>query len=350
MQDTKNRTGKIIIRITAVLGISAGIIYWPDGSLNELELFDVTITSIWASTMFLSSSVLLVFSFLSFRFKKVVNASFLIIMLLLNYSALFFYFVANLEMFMIRSNSGESLLTNIIGFLGHALMIVMISISMFKQRERQIDRTNNRYILRRIFIAIPIILLAGGFVTGGYMIYSYTTNRLEIDKYLEENKPEFPEGNNIIYGQQLGLRAYLPTTRNVANESDLIFQGEVMNISNAYKAEMGLIYHDVTLLPTVFYKNDTDAVIGELLDVSVYGGLVDNQFTYDLNGAKFIVGEKVIVFSSKDGSNYYVTDGAYAKLTIENEGVIGINQEQGLVDMSLDRYIKKLEKVIKDEN
>ncbi|MFA6525452.1 MAG: hypothetical protein WCT33_04280 [Patescibacteria group bacterium] len=347
MQDIiKNRKGIIIIRITAILGTLAGIIYWPQSGIFDVVFFEWTIISIWASAMFLLSSVLLVFSFLRFRFKKAVDVIFLTIMLLLNYVALFFYFVANLEMFVSRSNSGESLLANIIGFLGHVLMIAMISISMFKLRTHPIDRTNKRYILRRMFIVIPIVLLVGGFVTAGYLVYSYSTNRVEIDQYLKENKMDIPEIEGVMYGERMGGFGSFPTTENIAESAEIIAQARVIGIGDTYKDEIGQIYHDITITPSVFYKNEINLSLNESIKVSVYGGLYNKQFTYDLEEAVFNSGENVIVFLEGLNSKFFVYHGAYGKLTITDGKVRGISHENGLIDMSLDRYIRKLEKVL----
>lgn len=343
-----NKVGIVVIRITTVLGILAGIVYWPNGGLRD----DTTIiTSIWAATMFLLSSVLLVFSFFSFRLKKAVNVLFLIIILLLNYAALFYYFVMNLEFFIYRSNAGVSLLTSAAGLLGHALMIAMISISMYKLRTQPIDRTNKRYILRRIFISVPIILLVGGFITAGYLAYTYSINRVEIDQYLQENKMEIPEIDGVVYGERMGDFGPLPTTKNIAESAEIIARARVIGVGDAYKDEdeLGQIYHDVMITPSIFYKNVNNISVDVPLKVSVYGGLFDKQFTYDLEEPVFKQGEDVIIFLITWDSKYYVYQGTYGKLTITDGKVRGISHENGLIDMSLERYIKKLEKVLKSE-
>jgi hypothetical protein len=338
------KNNNIILRITTVLGIIAGVVYWPQSGIFDVVFFEWAVLSIWASTIFLLSSVLLIFSFLSFRFKKAVNVVFLTIMLLLNYVALFFYFVGNLEMFVSRSNSGESLLANVIGLLVHALMIAMISISMFKLRTLPIDRTNKKFILRRIIIAIPIVLLVGGFITAGYFVYSYSINRVEIDQYFIDKTPDTPIGV-----AKYGTYADTPTTENISESSDLIIQGRVVWIGDSYRQEHGMVVYNVEIMPSRVFKNSANVVADNSINIIAYGGIVDGVYSYAPQDANFVNQEEVIVFLSKGEQDYYVAYDAYGKLTITDGKVRGISHENGLVDMTLERYIKKLEKILKSK-
>lgn len=196
--------------------------------------------------------------------------------------------------------------------------------------------------------AIPIItiLLIGAVSYVGVFLFSNYNNEKEVARYLEQNRPEIPEGTEVV--EMRGLLPDEPTTKNIADDTKLIVHGRVEGITDPYKGDHDAVYHDVLIKPEEMFKNVIRADVNELLTIEIYGGKIDDVTYWSPGSAIFKEGEEVVVFLGKvDGfDKYYVSYGVYGKLIVEDGKVKGINEEDGLVSMSLEKYTEKLNKVL----
>ncbi|MBU0612951.1 hypothetical protein KKB10_02950 [Patescibacteria group bacterium] len=197
--------------------------------------------------------------------------------------------------------------------------------------------------------AIPIIstlLVVGALLYVGILMFSGYTNEKEIVNYLEQNKLDIPEGKEVV--EMRGLLPNDPTTKNISEDTKIIVHGKVEKITDPYKGDHDAVYHDILIKPKEVFKNVAKVDENELLTAEIYGGEIDDVTYWSPGAASFKEGEEVILFLGKvDGfDKYYVSYGVYGKLTIENGIVNGINKEDGLVDMSLEKYTEKLNRVL----
>lgn len=196
---------------------------------------------------------------------------------------------------------------------------------------------------RRRFPLFLTLLVGVAALVGG-KIGSDAQNQKEIEEFLAKNQPVIAEGQDSFFME--GLLPERPFTTVIEEASDVILIGEVVKIDIPYAKPRGQVYHNVYIHPEKVLKNEGESV-GEEVIVEVYGGELNGAIHWTSDAPSFSVGERVFVFLTEGvDAPYHVTYGAFGKLMIENGMVEGINEEDGLVNMSLEKYQKKVERIL----
>ncbi|OGY82690.1 MAG: hypothetical protein A3F54_01735 [Candidatus Kerfeldbacteria bacterium RIFCSPHIGHO2_12_FULL_48_17] len=190
------------------------------------------------------------------------------------------------------------------------------------------------------------VLILGGVLFFAGKLYVMQRNGQEIQAYMQENVAPAPVPEGYLVTE---MQASLPaeaTTKNIANTANLIVRGKVTTIGEAYSDQLGFVYHNVIIQPEKFYKNTTQVQQNADITVKVFGGTKDKEIFRALDAPRFAQNEQVFVFLGKGEKDYYVTYEIFGKLTIKDNKVEGINQEQGRVSEKLSDYEKKVVEII----
>lgn len=199
-----------------------------------------------------------------------------------------------------------------------------------------------RFIILTI-VAVAVIASAFFWVRSANM--SKKIKQQEIAAYLEQFRPEVPAGVNLVESE--GLLPDRAITANIEEHSKCIVQTHTKSINSPFRDEHGVIYHTVTLQIDSILKGE-GFTEGQLIEVQVPGGTIDDTIFWAPENPHFEEGEESIVFISQFEGPFFVTFNAYGKLDIQNGRALGIDEDQGRFDMPLEEYKKELGKYIND--
>lgn len=192
-----------------------------------------------------------------------------------------------------------------------------------------------------VFVLVVVAVGAGISLGLRYNTSVQSQKQQEITAYLEKFRPAVPEGAS--FAEIHGLLPDRATTPVIENYAELIVEANVVTINKAFKDEHGLIYHTVTLNVDNVLKGSTLAKAGELVEVQILGGTVDDTVSWSLLMPHFEEGENVIVFLSRAQDVWYVAFDAFGKVSIKDGEAVGIDDEKGVFEKPVTEYERQLQ-------
>lgn len=201
---------------------------------------------------------------------------------------------------------------------------------------------------KRIVTGSAVVLIGITFVVA-WQQWHNIRNQREIETYLAQNRPTATGGVQLIEAR--GLLPAPATTKNILEAAAIVVNATVNEVSQSFKDEHGVIYHTVTLRVASIYKTDGRLNPPQDIVVQVLGGQLDDQLYWALDAPKYEQGEHVIAFLSMSGETYFTTYETYGVVHFRDGSTVrGISEEDGLFEMSLNRYEEKLSTLLRKKD
>lgn len=196
-----------------------------------------------------------------------------------------------------------------------------------------------------ILIIAALVVIASAVFGVRYANMGKKIKQQEIQEFLEQFRPEVPAGVTLVKSQ--GQPPEKATMANIEEHAKCIVQAHTKSINSPFRDEHGAIYHTVTLQIDSILKGG-GLEEGQLIEVQVPGGTIDDTIFWAPENPHFGEGEESIVFISQFEGPFFVTFNAYGKVDIQNGRALGIDEDQGRFDMPLEEYKKELGRYIND--